>query len=118
MTKVCPTFQVKESHTLMPVSPIEEIADESLSQSGETGKAEEKEAVMEESEEAMEEKEEDGESSEGRKSVGRKSPKEPTKIEKEDHERTHCPYRSWCEHCVRARARNSHHRRQVPEEPL
>ena len=71
---------------------------------------------------AMEkEKEKEGkeeESCEGRKSVGRKSPKEPTKVEKEEHERTHCPYRSWCEHCVRARARNGHHRRQTPEEPL
>ena len=26
--------------------------------------------------------------------------------------------RSWCERCARARARDSHHRRQVPEEPL
>ena len=58
------------------------------------------------------------ESCEGRNSVGRKSPKEPTKVEKEEHERTHCPYRSWCEHCVRTRARNGRHRRQVPEEPL
>lgn len=57
-------------------------------------------------------------SCEGRKSVGRKSPKEPTKVEKEEHERTHCPYRSWCEHCVRARARNGHRRSRVPEEPL
>ena len=97
----------------MPVSPIEES--ESLSQSGETEEAEvEGERKAEVSEDAMEEEE----ISEGRKSVGRKSPKEPTKAEKEEHERTHCPYRSWCEHCVRARARNSHHRRKVPEEPL
>ena len=58
----------------MLVSPIEETADESLSQSGETGKAEEGREAMEESEEAMEEKEEEEESSVGRKSVGRKSP--------------------------------------------
>ena len=58
------------------------------------------------------------ESQEGRKSVGRKSPKEPTRAEKEEHERTHCPYRSWCEHCVRSRARNAPHRKSTPEEPL
>ena len=90
----------------MPVSPIEEKAEKGLSQSGDT-------------EEAEEEKEgEKEESCEGIRSVGRKSPKEPTNVEKEDHERTYCPYRSWCEHCVRARARNGHHRRQTPEEPL
>ena len=68
-----------------------------------------------------EEKEKEGEeeeSCEGRKSVGRKAPKEPTKVEKEEHERTHCPYRSWCEQCVRARARNGHRRRQAPQEAL
>ena len=45
--KVCPTFQLKGSHTLMPVSPIEERADESLSRSGETEKADEGEKEME-----------------------------------------------------------------------
>ena len=89
-----------------------------MSQSGETEKADEGEKEMEAGKDAMEEEEEEEESSEGRKSVGRKSPKQPTKLEKEERERSHCPYRSWCEHCVRARARNSHHRRQVPEEPL
>ena len=73
----------------MPVSPIEES--ESLSQSGETEETEvEGERKAEASEDAMEKEE----SSEGRKSVGRKSPKEPTNAEKEEHERTHCPYRS------------------------
>ena len=103
----------------MPVSPIDES--ESLSQSGVTERACEGNKEAEGSKDAMEEEEEeeeDKESKEGRKSVGRNSPKEPTKAEKEDHERTHCPYRSSCEHCVRARARNRHHRRQVPEEPL
>ena len=67
---------------------------------------------------AEEEEGEETDSCEGRKSVGRKSQKEPTKVEKEEHERTHCPYRSWCEHCVRARARNGHHRGRVLGEPL
>ena len=34
----------------------------------------------------------------------------PTKVEQEEHARAHCPYRSWCKHCVQARARSSPHR--------
>ena len=110
----------------MPVNPIEEKTEEGLSRSGETEEAKDEEkddgSMLDrcpvsieggEEEEGVEE-----ESCEGRRSVGRKSPKEPTKVEKEEHERTHCPYRSWCEHCVRARARNGHRRRQTPEGPL
>ena len=67
---------------------------------------------------SMDEDEEEGgeeaDSCEGIKSVVRKSPKEPTKVDKEEYERTRCPYRSWCEHCVRARARSGHHRSCVP----
>ena len=122
MRKVCATSPKEGSHTLMPVSPIEEKAEKGLSRSGETEEAEEDRSLLGHSPAAMEEEEgKEGEeevSCEGRKSVGRKSPKEPTKVEKEEHERTQCPYRSWCEHCVRARARNGHHRRQTPEEPL
>ena len=47
---------------------------------------------------------------EGRKAVGRKGPKMPTSMEQEEHARTHCPYRSWCRHCVQARARSSPHK--------
>ena len=64
----------------------EEDMKEGLSQDGETGEEE------------------------GRKAVGRKGPKMPTKMEQEEHARTHCPYRSWCRHCVQARARSSPHR--------
>ena len=82
----------------MHVSPIEES--ESLSQSGETEKADEGEKEVEVSKDAMDEEgEKEEENMGGRRSVGRKSPKERTKVEKEEHERTHCPYRSWCEHC-------------------
>ena len=28
------------------------------------------------------------------------------------------PYRSWCEDCVRSRARNSPHHKKAPEDPL
>ena len=47
---------------------------------------------------------------EGRKAAARKGPKMPTTMEQGEHARTHCPYRSWCRHCVQARARSSPHR--------
>ena len=31
------------------------------------------------------------------------NPKDPTKEEREEHEKTHLPFRSWCRHCVRGR---------------
>ena len=34
----------------------------------------------------------------------------PTAKERQEHERTHLPYRSWCRHCVSARASNPAHR--------
>ena len=49
------------------------------------------------------------EEEEGRRSVGSRGPKMPTKVEQEEHARTHCPYRSWCRRCVKSRARNSPH---------
>ena len=33
----------------------------------------------------------------------------PTKQEKDEHERTHVPFRSWCEHCVRGQASEDKH---------
>ena len=33
-----------------------------------------------------------------------------TKLERQEHELTHTPYRSWCDHCVRCRGRNAQHR--------
>ena len=93
-----------------------------MSQDGETGSEQEQENMEEESEKEADEEDgkedEEEECDEGRTSVGRKSPKEPTKAEKEEHGRTHCPYRSWCPHCVKSRARNAPHRKCVPEEPL
>ena len=38
------------------------------------------------------------------------SPKEPTQQERDEHEATHLPYRSWCKHCVRGRGRSEAHR--------
>ena len=55
---------------------------------------------------------------EGRSSVSRKPIKEPTKAEREEHARTHCPYMSWCPYCVKSRVRNASHRKGACEEPV
>ena len=39
------------------------------------------------------------------------APMKPSKAQREAHECTHLPYRSWCPHCVAARRSNSQHRR-------
>ena len=41
---------------------------------------------------------------------GLPEPFEPTPQERARHNLIHWPYASWCEHCVRARRPNSHHR--------
>ena len=39
-----------------------------------------------------------------------------SKVEREEHELTHTPYRSWCHHCVRCRGRNAQHRKKEDED--
>ena len=39
-----------------------------------------------------------------------KGPKSPSKLERELHELTHCPPRSWCEDCVRGQSKDDPHR--------
>ena len=48
----------------------------------------------------------------------RRQPKQPSQKEREEHECTHIPYRSWCSHCVRGRGRNTMHKsvKDSPEE--
>ena len=41
---------------------------------------------------------------------------QPTEEEKRNHERTHCPFKPWCKHCVRGRAYNSQHRKTATNE--
>ena len=43
------------------------------------------------------------------------SPEGPSKQERETHNLTHIPFRSWCEHCVKGRARKRAHKRRDPE---
>ena len=112
-SKALPDLSGREKNALMPVSPSDESSIvEGLSRDGETAE-EAEEAEMDEAG-----SERGDEVQEGRMSKGQKPPKEPTKAEREEHERTHCPYRSWCKHCVKSRARNSPHRNCTPEEPL
>ena len=41
---------------------------------------------------------------------GLPSPYMPSQSERDDHELTHAPYRSWCEHCVNGRGVEMGHR--------
>ena len=42
----------------------------------------------------------------------KKTPKQPS--EREEHERTHLPFRDWGTHCVKAESRNDPHKREKP----
>ncbi len=49
------------------------------------------------------------EGEEGRRSKGLTAPMKVSKEEREEHERTHTPYRAWCPVCVKARGRATPH---------
>jgi hypothetical protein len=53
---------------------------------------------------------------EGRSVKGMRGPVKPTKAEKEDHERDHIPFRSWCAHCMRGKTKASGHRGEGDQE--
>ena len=57
----------------------------------------------------------DEETDEGRAPVAMPVPDGPSNHEREEHELTHVPFRSWCEHCVKGRARSRAHKRRNPE---
>ena len=56
-----------------------------------------------------------------RKVVRKHDPRQPCEQEKEEHEMTHLPFRSWCRHCIMERGREEdcgksmEEGRQVPE---
>ena len=56
----------------------------------------------------------EGEDDEGRPPAQVPTPHQPTTAEREEHEITHTPYRSWCRYCVQGRGRRSPHRSQDP----
>ena len=39
-----------------------------------------------------------------------RDPGQPSQLDRQLHKLTHCPYRSWCEHCVRGQAVGRQHR--------
>ena len=43
----------------------------------------------------------------------KKTPKQPSQCEREEHERTHLPFRDWCTHCIKAKSRNDPHKRET-----
>ena len=47
---------------------------------------------------------------EARKPLMVQAPVQPTRAERDEHEKTHMPYRSWCVHCVRGRGRSDAHK--------
>ena len=49
---------------------------------------------------------------EGLQAKGAKAPKKPSQKEIEAHELTLIPYRDWCIHCQKGKARNSPHRKK------
>ena len=49
------------------------------------------------------------EGEEGRRSKGLSAPVKVSRAEREEHERTHTPYRAWCPACVKARGKATPH---------
>jgi len=53
---------------------------------------------------------------EARKPKFEKVKNKPSQAEVEEHELTHMPYRSWCDHCVRGKAESGFHRTEDDED--
>ena len=51
-----------------------------------------------------------------RKVVRKHDPRQPSQQEKEEHEMTHLPFRSWCRHCIMGRGREEDCRKSMEEE--
>ena len=51
-----------------------------------------------------------------RKFVRKHDPRQPSQQEKEEHEMTHLPFRSWCRHCIMGRGREEDCRKTMEEE--
>ena len=62
--------------------------------------------------------EQSDESGEVAKAKTLKTPAAPSSVEREAHESTHMPYRSWCSHCVAGRGVASPHTKQTGERKL
>ena len=82
-------------------------------------KAEDNEQQQERHSEGEDERREVGrneEGEEGRLARGITAPMRVSDREREEHELTHTPYRAWCPYCVRARGKNTSHRKSKDED--
>ena len=50
-----------------------------------------------------------------RQTVKIQDPSMPTRAEREEHEKTHLPFRSWCRHCVRGKGKAMPHGKKQDE---
>ena len=88
-----------------PVSPMEEASEKNTVR-GEG----ELEGVERRGEDALgQEVAAEADEEEGRIARGLAAPVKVTRQEREDHEKTHTPYRAWCQYCVKGRGRNAVH---------
>ena len=67
-------------------------------------------AIRERETEECEQEDEDTE--EGMVAKGIRCENKPSPQEVEEHEKTHVPFRIWCQHCVMGRGKEDHHRRK------
>ena len=51
-----------------------------------------------------------------RRVVREHDPRQPSQQEKEEHQMTHLPFRSWCRHCIMGRGREEDCRKSMEEE--
>ena len=60
--------------------------------------------------------EESEEPEEGQTSRGLTAPARVSQAEREEHERTHTPYRAWCPYCVKGRGYKAAHKKRTEAE--
>jgi len=93
------------SESIRPVRPVEDRGARAEESQGEHGDADGSEQKDEDTLDQELAAEEDGE--EGRPARGLPAPAKVSKLEREEHERTHTPYRAWCKCCVMGRGKST-----------
>ena len=112
---------VRPKSVLMPLDGAEEEVVEKAGppenpDTGEKGLSPGEEKAGEEEEEATSQDGREEEGEEGRDAPTVRAPQRVSRQEREDHERTHAPFRAWCSHRVRGRGKNAAHREQAKDE--
>jgi hypothetical protein len=90
---------------LCPVRPVEELEGSGGARGSGDGMADDDDDDQEGPEEALAAK-------------PARDPLAPSQAERDAHEATHLPFRSWCEECVCGRRDNPPHTRRAPEERM